>query len=232
MYIAPSSPSDPITLSRLMDDNRRPIKSRSNKAIVALSSFLAGTRVTPNQISCASALFAIVGAVALLRIDSAIGMLAAIACIQLRLLCNVIDGLVAVEGGKQSVTGPIFNEFPDRIADSVLLVGAGYAAAVPSLGWAAALLAALTAYVRVFGGSIGLPQRFIGPMAKQHRMAILTLACIATIVEISLHRTHVSLLAGLAIIAAGSALTCVTRTRALIRDLHDARRQAQESSHA
>jgi phosphatidylglycerophosphate synthase len=215
-----------------MDDNRRPIRSRSNKAIVALSSFLAGTRVTPNQISCASAVFAVVGALALLRVDSAPGMLVAIACIQLRLLCNVIDGLVAVEGGKKSVAGPIFNEFPDRIADSVLLVSAGYAAAVPSLGWAAALFAALTAYVRVFGGSVGLPQRFIGPMAKQHRMAILTLACAATILEIWLHWAHVSLIAGLAIIAAGSALTCVTRTRALVRDLHDARQRAEESSHA
>jgi phosphatidylglycerophosphate synthase len=215
-----------------MDDNRRPIKSRSNKAIVALSSFLAGTRITPNQISCASAVFAIVGALALLRIDSTVAMLVAIACIQLRLLCNVIDGLVAVEGGKKSVVGPLFNEFPDRIADSVLLVGAGYAAAVPSLGWAAALFAALTAYVRVFGGSVGLPQRFIGPMAKQHRMAVLTLACAATIVEIALHWHHVCLIAGLAIIVTGSALTCVTRTRALVRDLHSTPQRAEESGHA
>jgi phosphatidylglycerophosphate synthase len=217
-----------------MDDNRRPIRSRSNKAIIALARFLAGTRVTPNQISCASAVFAAVGALALLRIDSPGAMLAAIACIQLRLLCNVIDGLVAVEGGKKSIVGPIFNEFPDRIADSLLLIGAGYAVAVPSLGWAAALFAALTAYVRVFGGSVGLPQRFIGPMAKQHRMAVLTIACAATIVENWLHWSHFCLLAGLAIIVVGSALTCVTRTRALVRDLHDAEagQRAEVSRHA
>lgn len=215
-----------------MDDNRRPIKSRSNTAIIALSTYLAGTRVTPNLISCASAVFAAVGALALLRIDSVLAMVVAIACIQLRLLCNVIDGLVAVEGGKKSVLGPIFNEFPDRVADTLLLVAAGYASGAPSLGWAAALFAALTAYVRVFGGSVGLPQRFIGPMAKQHRMAILTLACVATMIEIWLQRNHVCLIAGLAIITVGSALTCVTRTRALVRDLHDAHQRTEESRHA
>ncbi|WP_106854561.1 CDP-alcohol phosphatidyltransferase family protein [Caballeronia novacaledonica] len=215
-----------------MDDNRRPIKSRSNTTIVALSNWLAHTRVTPNQISAASVVFATMGALALLRTDSVLAMLIVIACVQLRLLCNVIDGLVAVEGDKKSIVGPIFNEFPDRLADSVLLIAAGYACGAASLGWAASLFAALTAYVRVFGGSAGLPQRFIGPMAKQHRMAVLTLACAATIAEIWLHRPHVSLLAGLAIIAAGSALTCITRTRALVLDLRRTRRDAEEARHA
>ncbi|MBN3809481.1 CDP-alcohol phosphatidyltransferase family protein [Paraburkholderia sp. Ac-20347] len=214
-----------------MDDNRRPIKSRSNAAIVALSSFLAGTRVTPNQISCASAVFAFIGALALLNPESIAAMVVAIVCIQLRLLCNVVDGLVAVEGGKKSIVGPIFNEFPDRVADSLLLVAAGVAAGMTWLGWAAALFAALTAYVRVFGGSVGVPQRFIGPMAKQHRMAVLTLACVATIVETLLQRHHVCLFIALIIIAVGSALTCVTRTRALVQDLH-AQQNTEADHHA
>lgn len=50
------------------------------------------------------------------------------------------------------------NEFPDRIADTLPLVPLGYAAGLPWLGWLAALLAALTAYVRVFGGALGLAQ--------------------------------------------------------------------------
>jgi phosphatidylglycerophosphate synthase len=214
-----------------MEDNRRPIKSRSNTLVVALSTWLASTRVTPNQISCASVVFAAMGALALLRIDSMFAMLIAIACVQLRLLCNVIDGLVAVEGGKKSIVGPILNEFPDRVADSVLLVATGYAAGAASLGWAASLFAALTAYVRVTGGALGLPQRFIGPMAKQHRMAVLTLGSAATIVETWLHRPHFCPLAGLVIIAAGSALTCITRTRTLVRDLHRARQGAWENNH-
>lgn len=205
-----------------MSENRRPIRSRSNRIIVALAGKLARSAVTPNQISSASVVFAAIGAAAMLRPDSVWTMIVAITGIQLRLLCNVIDGLVAVEGGKQSIVGALYNEFPDRLADTLLLAAAGYAVDAPSLGWAAALLAALTAYVRVFGGALGLPQRFIGPMAKQHRMALLTLGCAATAAETLLGRHHVSLFVALAIIAAGSAVTCVTRTRALVRDLRAA----------
>ncbi len=67
--------------------------------------------------------------------------------------------MVAVEGGKHAPLGQFANEFPDRIADSLLFVAAGYAIALPFLGWLAALAAALTAYIRVFGGALGLPLR-------------------------------------------------------------------------
>jgi phosphatidylglycerophosphate synthase len=202
-----------------MTDNRRPIKSRSNTAIRTLAEALAKSAITPNQISTASVVFAAVAAIALTQGEAWWAMLVALAGIQLRLLCNVLDGLVAVEGGKQSALGALFNEFPDRIADSILLVAAGYAAAAPSLGWAAALLAALTAYVRVFGGALGLEQRFLGPMAKQHRMALLSLACVLALIEALAQLPHRAIYAALVIIAAGSAVTCVTRTRAIARDL-------------
>jgi phosphatidylglycerophosphate synthase len=39
------------------------------------------------------------------------------ACIQLRLLCNLLDCMVAIEGGKSAPTGALFNEMPDRFAD-------------------------------------------------------------------------------------------------------------------
>ncbi|MBL0870860.1 MAG: hypothetical protein IBJ18_09825, partial [Phycisphaerales bacterium] len=45
------------------------------------------------------------------------------------------------------------------------------------LGWIAALLAVLTAYVRAavkVSGGAGMAQDFCGPMAKQHRMALVT----------------------------------------------------------
>ncbi len=47
--------------------NRRPISSRSNKWIVRFAAFLARRNSpTPNQISCFSVLFALLGATALL----------------------------------------------------------------------------------------------------------------------------------------------------------------------
>src|SRR5207237_9019762 len=102
--------------------------------------------------------------------------LAAAVCIQLRLLCNLFDGMVAVEGGFRTKSGEIYNELPDRFADALIFVGAGYSlstwATLPALGWAAAVLAVITAYVRTLGASVGAAQYFIGPMAKQQRMAI------------------------------------------------------------
>lgn len=107
----------------------------------------------------------------------------------------------------------MFNELPDRFSDSVLLIALGYAAGWPAWGWLAALLAAGTAYIRVFGGSLGLPQSFRGPMAKQHRMAVLTAACLLGALEMYYWQSVYVLRAALLVVAAGSALTCYYRIR-------------------
>lgn len=205
-----------------MDDNRRPIKTRSAGWARRITDILVKRDISPNQISVASIAFAFAGVVAL-NIDS--GVIGSICCaigIQLRLLCNLFDGMVAIEGGKKSDIGSLYNEFPDRIADSLLIVGLGYAIGQSDLGWFAALAAALTAYVRVFGGSIGLKQTFMGPMAKQHRMAVMTAALLLNAVETNVYGTHYVLLIALAVIAIGSVATCVTRTLAIARQLKGA----------
>ena len=106
----------------------------------------------------------------------------AAACIQLRLLANLLDGMLAVEGGLGSPAGELYNEIPDRLSDVLILAAAGYAipaiAWAPELGWGVAVLAVLTAYVRAFGGSLGQPQDFCGPMGKPQRMAVMTAGCI------------------------------------------------------
>lgn len=205
-----------------MDENRRPIKTRSAGWARRITEILVKRDLSPNQISVASIVFALIG-ISALNIDT--GVTGSILCaigIQLRLLCNLFDGMVAIEGGKQSPIGSLYNEFPDRIADSLLIVGLGYAIGYSDLGWFAALAAALTAYVRVFGGSIGLAQSFIGPMAKQHRMAVMTLALVINAVEAAVYATHHVLLIALIIITVGSAATCVTRTLAISRQLKGA----------
>lgn len=200
---------------------RRPIASRSNAAILALARLLARHAVTPNQISVASIAASALVPAALFGLTGWAAALVAVLGIQLRLLANVIDGLVAVEGGKASPVGALYNEFPDRIADSLILVSLGYAAGAAWLGWLAALAAALTAYVRVFGGALGQPQVFCGPMAKQHRMAVASAALLAAPLAPSLAGWDATtvLQAGLVLIAAGSVLTCATRTRAIVRRL-------------
>ena len=197
---------------------RRPLASRETHLARRMAAALARSAVTPNQISMVSILFAVAGACALVRASPILLLIAAV-CVQLRLLCNLLDGMVAIEGGKQSAVGALYNEFPDRIADSVLLAALGYAALVPWLGWLAALLAALTAYVRATGGALGLAQDFRGAMAKPQRMAVLTIACVVGAAEMYWNGTRHTLLIAAIVIAAGAALTCVTRALAIAREL-------------
>ncbi|RUM23261.1 CDP-alcohol phosphatidyltransferase family protein [Rhizobium vallis] len=201
------------------DASRRPIASRSSSWAIGMSAWLARTGVTPNSISLFSILFAGIGAALILFTTHPIAMVCAAISVQMRLVCNLLDGMVAIEGGKKTKSGAIYNEFPDRIADSLLLVAAGYACGFAWLGWLAALFAALTAYIRVFGGAVGLPQDFSGIMAKQRRMAVLTAGLVAQSLETLISASHWSLIFASVIIAAGSFVTCITRTISLNRSL-------------
>jgi phosphatidylglycerophosphate synthase len=99
--------------------------------------------------------------------------------IQGRLAANMLDGMVAVETGTASRLGELYNEIPDRVSDTAILVGFGYAAGGdPVLGIAAALAAMLTAYIRAVGRGVGLKQEFCGPMAKQQRMFLVFLVAL------------------------------------------------------
>jgi phosphatidylglycerophosphate synthase len=207
---------------------RRYLKSREKPWAQALARWIGTTPVTPNMISVASVLFSIASAVCLVMAGRG-GMweatalwIGAAAGIQFRLLCNLLDGMVAIEGGRKSATGGLYNEVPDRIADPLLLIAAGYSGAgviefrgIP-LGWAAAVLAVMTAYIRVLGGTLGTMQSFAGPMAKQHRMAVLTLACFGSIAELWLggeQPPNRVMTAALAAIVLGSVVTCWRRLR-------------------
>src|SRR5262249_52783241 len=88
---------------------------------------------------------------------------------------NMFDGMVALQTATASPVGELFNEVPDRVSDTAILVGAGYAVGgVPELGYLAALAALFTAYVRAEGKVAGAHQEFCGPMAKPQRMALMT----------------------------------------------------------
>jgi len=194
------------------DQNRRPLETRSRSWAQALARALSASRVTPNAISVASVVFAALGSAVLLFSPGISGLVAAAACVQLRLLCNMLDGMVAIEGGRQTATGVLYNEIPDRIADSLLIVALGVAAGAAWLGWLGALGAALTAYVRVLGGSLGLAQDFGGPLAKPHRMFVMTVGCLSGAVEIALAGSRHSLLVAAWVVAMGALLTCVARS--------------------
>lgn len=195
-------------------EHRRPLKSRGTRwaALAARGAIAIG--LGPNQISLLSILFAAAGAYALMKPEWPWALVIAALCIQLRLLCNLLDGMVAVEGGRGTATGPLWNEVPDRVADTLFLVAAGYGIGWYDVGWACALLAALTAYVRLLGGTLGLAQDFSGPQAKPQRMALLTLACLLGALESSwLPGSLLMLKSALALIAVGTLWTLIRRTR-------------------
>lgn len=210
----------------VVEENRRPIKQRERGYAKYLTRVLAKAGVTPNFISFTSMVFAAFGGLCFYAIGIATGVgdrvllcLGAALFCQLRLLANMLDGMVAVEAGKGGPDGPVWNELPDRFADIFILVGAGYGVAAmgladAALGWAAAVAAVMTAYVREVVRGAGAPADFSGPMAKPHRMFVMTMAALiaafALIFALPFSAGQV-ILAGLWIVLIGATFTALNR---------------------
>jgi len=164
---------------------RRPLASRDLQIFQRTAAWLIARGVAANAVSLCSIVFAALaslclvgtawtdgGSVRLLFVLSAL-------FVQARLLANLLDGMVAVGSGQASPEGELYNEVPDRVADALILIGAGFAAGgTPAFGYLAAIVAIFVAYVRALGGSVGVHALFTGPMAKPQRMATITAACL------------------------------------------------------
>jgi phosphatidylglycerophosphate synthase len=206
--------------------NRRPLASRGTAWARKLTQGLAATQVTPNQISQAGivmaalsgAAFWLSGETGAVWSRSLLLLAAALFC-QLRLLCNLLDGMVAVEAGRSAPDGVFWNEVPDRAADILILAGVGYGIGMPALGWAAAAFAVLTAYVREVGRAEGAGVDFSGPMAKPHRMAVVTAAALLSILEPLWNGRGDVLEIALWIVALGALITALRRARRLVQRL-------------
>ena len=199
---------------------RRPIASRDRKWAQRIAGALAARAVTPNQISQASLLFAALAGAAFWLSGgvSPVWLVVAALAVQGRLLCNLFDGMVAVEGGRAEPDGPFWNEAPDRFADIVILVGMGLGAGTPALGWAAATMAVLTAYTREAGAAQSLAPDFSGPMAKPHRMALATgAAVVALFVPVIFSVPTIALARW--VIALGAMATTLRRSMNMITNL-------------
>ena len=84
--------------------SRRELKTRNAKWAQALAIKVDAMGITPNAVSVVSVVFAIAGAALMMTVSYAcckwaatLMWLGAAACIQLRLVCNLIDGMVAIE---------------------------------------------------------------------------------------------------------------------------------------
>lgn len=217
--------------------DRRAIPQRSSTWAARAADLLAAARIRPNHISIFSVVLgALAGVAFALSATESTGariawLLIAAAAMPLRLLMNMLDGMLAVEKGMSSPTGDLYNEVPDRLADMFVLAGAGYGVSGlvalgrvdvgVALGWSAALLAVLTAYVRSLGAAQGVKNFFAGPMPKPIRMWVMTAAAILSLLEptLGIARGWV-IVVGLIVVALGSLATVIIRLRLIAAALH------------
>lgn len=212
-----------------MSDTRRELQTRKYSWVQQFAAALSRTFITPNQISVLSIFCAGFSLFSLYRLGmwpESFWAWAAVAGIQLRLFCNLMDGLVAIEGKKKSIVGDLYNDVPDRISD-VLILG-GFVFALRGFPWGAslayltAIAAVLTAYVRYVGASLTGKHFFIGPMAKQHRMFFCSLALLITPFERMLFphlKVHSVLFIMMLIVLAGALFTCARRLLYIVKEL-------------
>ena len=215
---------------------RRPLASRDVDLARRVAAWLIARQVPANAVSLSSIGFAALAALCLVETSLATivnaRMLFGFAglCVQLRLLANLLDGMVAVGSGRASPLGELYNEVPDRVADMLILVAAGFAAGgSPALGYSAALVAVLTAYLRAFGNATGVRSLFIGPMAKPQRMATITVACAYAACSPTgwpgalTSAGPGAVRSALALIVAGGMLTSIRRLRRIAFELRGSR---------
>lgn len=210
--------------------DRRPISARDHALWKAVAGWLVQRGVSPNAISVVGMIACILAGACLALTAHASGLaerglwIAAAALVPFRLLCNMLDGMVAIGRGVASPVGELYNEIPDRISDMATLIGLGFAtAAHPTLGAFVASLAVLVAYVRAAAKVAGAPQDYRGPMAKQQRMVVVIIVCLwmgcapvdwrtlgdRSIANIPLTAPNIALL----VIALGSMITVARRVR-------------------
>ena len=175
------------------EPQRRPLATRQKGWAHAMARALSRAGLSPDAISVGGLIFGIAAGLLIWRsgadngVARVLELLAAAALIQLRLLCNLLDGMVAVEGGRRTAHGELFNDVPDRFADlassSAPDTRSRSTHSGPAWGWCAGVMSVLTAYVRVLGASMTGHHHFEGPMAKPHRMAVMTVACVLSTLE-------------------------------------------------
>jgi phosphatidylglycerophosphate synthase len=217
--------------SAVVVPERRPMFTRDWNISKQLTRGLVAKKVSPNAISLISMTGGIVAGLALAATRmpgwAPVMFLAAAACIIVRAMGNMLDGMVAVESGKASPLGELFNEIPDRISDIAILIGAGCATGGnTALGLLAALAAVLVAYVRAEGKVVGASQHYCGPMAKPARMlVILLIALYCGLTPADWQPTwkigscSFGLMAiGLAVIVAGAIVTAIRRLNRIAKE--------------
>jgi phosphatidylglycerophosphate synthase len=162
--------------------SRRPIAGLFRRTAQSATSICVRLRIHPDAISYGSIVAAAGAAVCFWQSRRVPGLLivGSALCI-VRLWLNMLDGMVALAAGKASPRGEILNDLPDRVSDVLIFVGLAHSGLCnPFLGYWAAILALVTAYVGMLGQAVGAKREFAGTMSKPWRMAAVCAGALAT----------------------------------------------------
>ena len=203
-----------------MTEARREISSRKLSIFHKAAHTLVTLGVKPNQISIVSSVAALMAGLALSQagprteLQNALLLVIALVGVQLRLFCNVIDGLMAIEGGLKNPHGGTLQ----RCSRSLFLI---FSLSLELAIRHHFLFPTVFSWV---GSQRSLPYSqptfafwellwelsiiLSGPMAKQHRMFVINIALVGTVIEDYFSSWGKCLALALAIIALGSLVTC------------------------
>ncbi|HUO51794.1 MAG TPA: hypothetical protein VMT93_04685 [Gemmatimonadaceae bacterium] len=207
---------------------RRILTARETWWAVGLTRTLQRWGVRPLVMALLAALFAMLAGIAFYNVPYSgrpeVWWAAGALGIQIRLLFELLGGMLMVTGMARSRLDAFFAEGLATFSDAVVLVGVGYSVDIflpggADLGWCAALLAVFCEYVRVIGGSLGLPQLFTGPFGRQPRMYVITFGAIAAGVQNAIFRPGWAMVPALLIVVIGTAWTISRRAEGIVRQL-------------
>ena len=155
--------------------SRRPIAQAFRTTANGCVRFCIRLRIHPDWVSYASVVASAGAAVCFWQAANApfLLLMGALLC-GIRLWLNMLDGMVALASGQASLRGEIVNELPDRFSDVLIFVGVAHSGlCYVVIGYWAAIMAILTAYIGTLGQAVGLTRQFGGVMSKPWRMAVL-----------------------------------------------------------
>jgi len=152
-------------------------KSKWQQALRPVVGFCAQHHIHPDLFTYGALLLSFVAALAFLLARAHHAWLwLVLPCVLVRLLLNLMDGLVARQLGLASAWGEAKNEFGDRLADAAIFLGLAFG------GYADARLAALAlalilcvSYLGILGKALGGPRVYGGIFGKGDRMISLAL---------------------------------------------------------
>ena len=158
------------------ESNRRPIADVLRSTAHVMVRWCAKKGIQPNTISYFSIVAAMVAGLSFaFAKHQHFLLLNGVAFCFVRLYCNMLDGMVAIETKQCSKTGEVANELPDRVSDVMIFIGIAHSGLCQVLlGYWAAILSLVVAYLGTLGQAVGTKRDFSGPMSKPWRMVWLS----------------------------------------------------------